>query len=219
MNMTLKKAFSDLRNAPGQSLLAVFALVIGLWGVGGILVSYTILTNDLNENFTQTRPAHAVLASKDFGRLDLAALRSRPEIESAEFRDLSMQRIEVHPNDWIPLWLFGVEDFNKPALALIYSEKGEKVPAPGTMLIERDGRLLSNLDVGSGARVRAGQRVREVPITGISFDPAQAPATQDHFIYAYVDKQTYADITGEPTNQRLILRFDNVKTRKDVQTV
>lgn len=217
MNMTLKKAFSDLRNSPGQSFLAVFALAIGLWGVGGILVSYTILTNDLNENFTQTRPAHAVLTSKDFRRLDLATLRSRPEIESAEFRDLSMQRIEVHPNDWIPLWLFGVEDFNKPAMAFIYSEKGEKVPAPGTMLIERDGRLVSNLDVGSRARVRAGQRVREVPITGISFDPAQAPATQDHFIYAYVDKPTYADITGEPTNQRLILRFDNVKTRKDVQ--
>lgn len=217
MNMTFKKALSDLRSSPGQTLLAVLALAIGLWGVGGILVSYTILTNDLNENFTRTRPAHAVLASKDFGRLDLAALRTRPEIESAEFRDLSMQRIEVHPNDWIPLWLFGVEDFDKPALALIYSEKGTKVPAPGTMLIERDGRLVSNLDIGSRARVRAGQRVHEVPVTGISFDPAQAPATQDHFIYAYVDKQTYAAITGEPRDQRLILRFGDVRTRKDVQ--
>ncbi len=217
MNMTLKKAFSDLRNSPSQTLLAIFALVIGLWGVGGILVSYTILTNDLNENFTQTRPAHAVLTSKDFGRLDLAALRARPEIESAEFRDLSMQRIEVHPNDWIPLWLFGVEDFNHPALALIQNEKGKAIPAPGTMLMERDGRLVSNLDLGSRARVRAGQRMREVPISGISFDPAQAPATQDHFIYAYVDKQTYADITGEPTNQRLILRLNNVRSKKDVQ--
>lgn len=217
MNMTLKKAFSDLRNSPSQTLLAIFALVIGLWGVGGILVSYTILTNDLNENFTLTRPAHAVLTSKDFGCLDLAALRARPEIESAEFRDLSLQRIEVHPNDWIPLWLFGVEDFNHPALALIHNEKGKAIPAPGTMLMERDGRLVSNLDLGSRARVRAGQRMREVPISGISFDPAQAPATQDHFIYAYVDKPTYTDITGEPTNQRLILRLNNVRSKKDIQ--
>ena len=57
----------------------------------------------------------------------------------------------------------------------------------------------------------------ETPVTGISFDPAQAPATQDHFIYAYVDKQTYADITGEPANQRLILRLNNVKTKNEVQ--
>ena len=176
MNMTLKKAFSDLRSSPGRALLVVLALAIGLWGVGGILVSYTILTADLGENFARTRPAHAILTSKDFGRLDLAALRGRAEIESAEFRALSMQRIEVHPNDWIPLWLFGVEDFNRPGLALIDSEKGAKVPAPGTLLMERDGRLISNLDIGSRARIRVGGMVREVPVSGIGFDPAQATA-------------------------------------------
>lgn len=217
MNMTLKKAVSDLRNSPSQTFLAIFALVIGLWGVGGILVSYVVLTTDLPANFTNTRPPHAVLTAKDFGRLDLASLKARPEIESAEFRDLSMQRIEVHPNDWIPLWLFGVEDFNHPTMALLHNEKGEAVPPSGTMLMERDGRLVSNLELGSRARVRAGQHIREIPISGISFDPAQAPATQDHFIYAYVDKQTYADITGESTNQRLILRLNNVQSKKDVE--
>jgi putative ABC transport system permease protein len=215
--MTLKKAFSDLRSSPGRTLLVILALAIGLWGVGGILVSYTILTKDLSENFIQTRPEHAVLTSKDFGRLDLSTLRGRPGIESAEFRDLSLQRIEVYPNDWIPLWLFGVEDFNNTSLARIYTEKGGKVPAPGTLLIERNGRLISNLDVGSRARLRAGQRVFEVPVAGISFDPAQAPGTQDHRIYGYVDKQTYAGITGEPANQRLILRFSNVTTKEEVQ--
>lgn len=217
MNMTFKKALSDLRNSPRQALLVILALVIGLWGVGGILVSYTILDHDLNENFTQTRPAHAVLISQDFARLNLTELRARAEIDSAELRDLSMQRIEVHPNDWIPLWLFGVDDFSHSTLARIYRQKGDSIPMTGTMLMERDGRLVSNLDLGSRARVRAGQRMRELPISGITFDPAQAPATQDHFIYAYVDKQTYADITGQPTNQRLILRVKNARTKKDVE--
>ena len=218
MNMTLKKALSDLKNFPSQTLVAIFALVIGLWGIGGILVSYAVLTNDLRVNFTQTLPPHAVLTSKDFGRLDLASLKARPEIESAEFRDLSLQRIEVHPNEWIPLWLFAIEDFKHPSLALIHRENGEAIPAAGTMLIERDGRLVSDLDLESHARVRAGQRICEVPISGICFDPAQAPATQDHFIYAYVDKKTYTGITGEPTNQRLILRLKNVYSKKDVET-
>src|SRR5664279_2169053 len=134
MNMILKKAFSDLRNSPGQTLLVIFALVIGLWGVGGILVSYAILDHDLNENFAQTKPAHAVLISKDFARLHLTDLRARAEIDSAELRDLSMQRIEVHPNDWIPLWLFGVDDFKHFALAHIYNQKGDSIPMPGTLL-------------------------------------------------------------------------------------
>lgn len=217
MNTTFKKALSDLLSAPGRTILVILALVIGLWGVGGILVSYTILTRDLSDNFTRTRPAHAILTSKDFTRLDLQTLRSKPNIESAEFRDLSMQRIEVYPNDWITLWLFGVEDFSKPGMALLASEKGSRIPSPGTMLIERDGRLISNLDLGSRARVRAGSRMHEVPISGISFDPAQAPATQDHFIYAYVDKQTYSSITGEAANQRLLLRFNHVTSKNEVQ--
>lgn len=217
MNMTLKKALSDLRSSPGRTLLALLALMIGLWGVGGILVSYTILTNDLNRNYLQTRPEHAVLTSKDFARLDLVALRARPEIENAEFRDLSMLRIEARPNDWIPLWLFGVEDFDQQSMATLRSEQGAKVPAPGSLLMERDGRLISTLDLGSLARVRSGGRIRELPIGGVAFDPAQAPATQDHFIYAYADPQTYADISGAPAHQRLILRLNKVGSKQDVQ--
>lgn len=219
MNMMIKKAFSDLRSSPGRTLLTLFALVVGLWGVGGILVSYTILTRDLSRNFLKTRPAHAVLESKDFTHLDLATLRARPEIESAEFRDLSMQRIEVRPNEWIPLWLFGVEDFAHPTIALLQRETGSKAPPHGSMLMERDGRFISNLDLGSVARVRAGGRIRSVPIAGISFDPAQAPATQDHFIYGYMDKQTYAEITGGAENRRLILRLNNVTSKQDVEQV
>jgi putative ABC transport system permease protein len=218
MNMKFKKALSELRMNPRRTALVIFALAIGIWGVGSLMVSTTILRNDLRENFSRTSPPHAVLISEGFGRLDLATFRSRPEIENAEFRDLSLQRIEVHPDEWIPLWLFGVEDFDSLNLARFYNEKGKNVPDPGTMLIERDGQLISRLTLGSLARVRAEGRVIEVPITGISFDPAQAPATQDHFIYAYVDKTTYMSITGERTGRRLILRLKEPRTRQDVQS-
>lgn len=217
MNVKLKKALNDLRINPGRSGLVILALVIGLWGVGSIFVSYTVLKNDLNENFKRTRPAHVILTSKDFDRLDLAAFRNRPEIESAEFRDLSIQRIEVFPSQWLPLWIFGVEDFNHFNLAQIYNEKGNKTPAPGTMLMERDGQNVSDLRVGSRAQVRVGGQTIEMPIAGISFDPAQAPATQDAFIYSYVDKKTYTEITGEVANQRLIFRLRNISTKQDVQ--
>lgn len=217
MNMSLTKAWADLRSSPGRTLLTIVALAIGLWGVGGIWVSYTVLMADLEQNFAQTRAPHAVLTSQDFARMDLSALLRRPEIESAEFRDLSIQRIEVHPHEWIPLWLFAVEDFEHPALALLQHEKGAAVPAPGTMLIERNGQLVSNLQVGSRAQVRVGRNLHVLPIDGISFDAAQAPATQDHFIYAYVDPQTYADVTGEPVRQRLILRLRQASSKEDVQ--
>lgn len=217
MNTKFKKSLSDLLINPGRTALVIFALVIGLWGVGAIVVTYTILKNDLNENYRRTEPAHVIMTSKDFDRLDLAAFRKRPDIESAEFRDLLHQRIEVHPDQWIAMWLFGVEDFDDFNLAKIYTEEGKKAPDPGTMLIERDGRNVSDLRLGSRARVRIGSKVLEVPVSGISFDPGQAPATQDAYIYSYVDKQTYRDLTGEADNQRLIVRLKDMHSRQDVQ--
>jgi putative ABC transport system permease protein len=220
MDMKLRKVMGDLRTNPGRTILVIFALVIGIWGVGSILVSYTILSRDLNENFVRTTPLHAAITSKDFNRLDLTALRDRPEIEKAEFRDFATLRIETHPDDWIPLWLFGVEDFTHFNLARIFDQRGNnvpKVPEDGAMLIERDGLRFSDLKAGFPARVRAGSRIINVPVAGICFDPSQAPGTQDRLIYAYVNKKTYSEITGEAVNQRLIIRFKNVKTKEDVR--
>ncbi|MBI5184729.1 MAG: ABC transporter permease [Nitrospinae bacterium] len=220
MNIKFRKVTGDLRVNPGRIILVIFALVIGLWGVGSILVSYAILNRDLNENYTRTNPLHAAITSKDFKRLDLTALRNRPEIEKAEFRDFATLRIETHPGEWIPLWLFGVGDFNTFSLARIYNQNGSGgpiTPEAGAMLVERDGLRFSNLKAGPPARVRAGGRVVNVPVAGIGFDPAQAPGTQDHLIYAYVDNKTYSKITGEAANQRLIIRFKNAKTKQEVQ--
>lgn len=220
MNIKLKKVISDLRINPGRIILVIFAFIIGLWGVGSILVSYTILSKDLNANFVRTDPLHAAITSKNFNRLDLAALRNRPEIEKAEFRDFATLRIETHPDEWIPLWLYGVDDFDNFSLARIFDQKGGSgpvVPAEGAMLIERDGLRFSNLKAGALAHVRAGGGNIAVLVSGINFDPAQAPGTQDHLIYAYVNKKTFAAITGDAANQRLIIRFKNVASKQEVQ--
>ncbi|MDA8098669.1 MAG: FtsX-like permease family protein [Nitrospiraceae bacterium] len=220
MNSILRKAFSDLRADPARIILVVVALTIGLWGVGSILVSYTILSRDLDRNFLGTEPFHAAMTSRDFGRLDLETLRKRPEIEKAEFRDFATLRIETHRDEWIPLWLFGVENFEQFDLARIYDRSGSgnpPVPGEGEMLIERDGLKFSDLAAGKPARIRAGGRVVEIPVAGIGFDPAQAPGTQDHLIYGYVNKKTFADITGELADRRLIVRFTAVRSKKDVQ--
>lgn len=220
MNTKIKKIVGDLWINPGRTVLIIFALVVGLWGVGSILVSYTILSRDLNANFQKTIPQHVTIRSKDFNKLSLSDLRSRPEIEKAEFRDFISLRIETSPNEWIPLWLYGVEDFNNFNLARVFEKKGTGspvVPKDGEMVIERDGLKFSELKVGLSARVRSGGNIINVPVDGIVFDPAQAPGTQDHLIYGYVNKKTYSEIVGDSINQQLIIRFKNVTSREDVQ--
>lgn len=222
MSIKFKKVISDLWINPERTILIIFALVIGLWGVGSILVSYTILSRDLNENFQRTRPYHVAIESHDFGRLSLSDINNRLEVETGEFRDFATLRIETHPNEWIPLWLFGVEDFNNFNLARFFDQSdGGKlpfVPGDGDMVIERDGLKFSDLKTGNISRIRSGGNIVNIPVSGIVFDPAQSPGTQDHLIYGYVNKKTYSKITGDTPNQRLVIRFKNMASREEVQT-
>ncbi len=217
MNMRLKKAISDIRYSPGRFSMVILALVVGIWGIGSILVSYYVLSQDLSLNYLNTRPAHAILTSRDFHKLDMERLRAREEVEEAEFRDLSIQRIEVSPDRWIPLWLYGVGDFSQMRLARITAEQGAIAAQPGSLLLERDGLRISNLDRVKQPRLRLPRGIVHVPISGIVFDPAQAPATQDHLIYAYTDQPTFTNLTGAPLGQRLIIRFHGVTEKVAVE--
>jgi len=217
MRYQILKAWRDVRAGGGKSLLVVFALALGLWGVGSVGVAYRVLSRDLRQNFLGTVPPHAVVTFQEAGRLDLAALRARPDVEEAEWRDFAMMRVEVHPDVWIPLLLYGVEDLEQPRLARVSSEEGARVPRAGAILIERNGQLISTLRTGTLAKVRSGSRKLEVPIDGVVFDPAQAPATQDHFIYAYTDPKTFAAISGETPGRRLMIRWKNVHSKEEVE--
>lgn len=218
MNIASIKAIKDLKSNLGRSFLVVFALVVGIWGLGTIIVSSSILNKDLNENYIRTKPPHVILTSENFDKLNFDEFKNLPEIESAEYRDFSLKRIEVKPDEWIPLWLSGVDDFSSLNLAVFYNQKGKQASENGEMLIERNGMLISNLDAGVTAQIRTGDHIINIPVSGICFDPAQAPSNQDHLIYGYVNKKTFKEITGEDTNHRLIYRLRNINSSYDVQT-
>ena len=150
--MKFKKTFSDLLVNPKRTFLVVFALILGIWGVGTVFVSNFILTKDLNTNYQSTRPAQVIFHSAKFDEMNLQQFIDRPEVETAELRDFSLHRIEVYPNIWIPLWLFGIEDFEQMNVAQVFPETGRKTPEAGTLLIERDGKKVSNIDTGKEPR-------------------------------------------------------------------
>lgn len=217
MSIILKKSIRDIIGRYRSTLLAIFALTIGIWGGGTLLVSLYIMSNDLDRNYMQTSPLHLSLESADFERLDLVEFNTRPEISAAEFRDRSILRIEVKPDEWLPLWLYNVDDFDQMSVAKFYPQMGEFPPSLGSIAIERNNLLISNLNVGSEAQVQSKGKLIQTPISSVIFDPGQAPSTQDAFIYGYTDSENYARLTGKLAHQRLIIRFNDVGSKQDVQ--
>ncbi len=217
MKLQLTLSMRELTLQPRRTALVVGALTLGLWGMGMPLVASRILDADLNENFQRTRPPHVVLTSSDFAALDLGAFSARPEVEAATLRDFALHRIEVRPDTWLPLYLYGVETFEDAPVGRLSPQRGARVPPPGTVLLERDGLKVASFGVGDAPRIRVGAQLRTLPISGITFDASQAPATQDAFIYAYADRPTFSAMTGEPGGRRLMVRLRGVQSADDVR--
>lgn len=217
MKLQLALATRELGSRPQRTMMVVAALALGVWGAGTPLFTWSVLEPDLAANFARTRPPHAVLHASNWSRPELAALVARPEIESAALRDFGIFRVEVKPDVWLPLFLYGVDDFDDRSIAALEPQAGPRRPPRGTALVERDGLRAANFTIGSAPRIRVGGTMRTLPISGVTFDASQAPATQDAFIYAYTDRETWSALTGEPTGKRLVVRFTGVRSAGDVR--
>lgn len=209
----LRKVFSDFWVRPGRTLLTLLGLVVGLYGVGAVLVAFTILANDLNENFRRTLPPHIVINARDVSPQAMQAVRAIEGVIALDDRPIVPARVEVGLGRWMPLNLFVVRDFARMEAARFQRFEGAWPPPPGTMLVERSGRFWIREKLGADLRIRLGSGQ---PITarmsGFAFDAGQAPSPMDRVIYGYVTPQTYRAWTGALAPSRLLLRVDTGRT-------
>jgi putative ABC transport system permease protein len=187
--------WSKLRGDIGverRRLLAlIVAIAVSLTAVGAVLGAYAILTREISVNYLGTRPASATLevpAGVDTALLD--ALRARPEIAQAEARDTLLARVRVG-EDWRPLLLFVVDDFQQLRLNTFRPEAGAWPPPEGTVLIERAALRMLDAGLGDTLRVKAPHgRALDLTISGTVHDPGLAPAWQERMGYGYVTRAT-----------------------------
>ena len=90
-----RKILRDLRQNTLRSLLAIFAMVIGIFAVGSILAAYAILIREINVNFLGTNPASAILYVNNTDRDVADAVAHLPGIAAAEPRRVVNARVAL----------------------------------------------------------------------------------------------------------------------------
>ncbi|MDH5605775.1 MAG: hypothetical protein OEY93_02700, partial [Anaerolineae bacterium] len=120
-----RKAYRDLWLNRARTLLVVLAIAIGIIGVGMVLNAYTILTRELNDNYLATNPASATLWTEDLNHQFIQEVGELPMLAEVEARRNIQTRIQVGPDEWVPLWLFVIDDFNDIRVSTFEFESGE----------------------------------------------------------------------------------------------
>ncbi|MEW9702703.1 ABC transporter permease [Paenibacillus sp. SI8] len=185
------KLLRDLRTAKGRMTMMVLAIAVGILGVGAILSAYTILTREISRNYLDTNPASALLELDTVSDSLVNAVRLRPEIADAEASSTLVARIEVKPNEWMPLLLFVVKDFNAIHMNKFRPESGAWPPPDGSILLEREALPLVNAKVGETLSVQTPNGPKsKVTLSGLVHDPGLAPAGQEQTVYGYITPST-----------------------------
>ncbi len=186
-----QKLWRDLWITRGRTAMMVIAIAVSLFGIGTVLSSYAILTREISRNYLGTNPSSATL---ELDRVDDAlveAVRRRPGIAGVEARRSLVARVQVGPDEWRPLLLFVVPDFNGMRIATFKSVGGAWPPAEGTMLVERTALPMVEAAFGEKVVVKTPNGPRhEVLISGVVHDPGLAPAWQERMGYGYITPAT-----------------------------
>ena len=191
-----RKILRDIAGNKRRTAFLVLALAAGNLAFATVLGADAILVRELDRNYLETRPATATFT---LDRVDvplLEKLRRRPGVKEAEARTSIVARAKVG-EEWRPLLLFAVDDFQSMRLAMFRSAGGAWPPPTGTMLLERSAGGVLKAGIGDVLALRVpGGTARPVPISGLAHDPSLAPAWMERTGYAYVSRETLKELGG-----------------------
>ncbi len=213
-----RKALRDLSERPLRTALAVGAMAAGVFGVGMILTSWSILTRELKTTYSDTRPASAILVldGSDVSDALVDAVRHMPGVRDAEARPVIGGRLRVGPDQWVPLTLFVVHDFRDVRLDRFTADAGANAPAKDEVLIERSSLSVARSAIGDRVIVRTSDgNERALRIAGTVHAAGLAPGWMEHGVTGFVSARSVlrTGARAESAQLRILVAGDRLDER------
>ncbi|MVO98284.1 ABC transporter permease [Paenibacillus lutrae] len=203
MSARWTKMRSDLKATKGRMIMMVLAIAVSIFGIGTILSSYSILTREINLNYMTTNPATALIEMNEVPDGLIGTVKQQPGIIDAEASSTLTARVLVH-DEWVPMLLFVVRDFQNMRMNTVQPESGAWPPAEDSILIERVAMDLLKSRVGDKIGIQTPNgSLQEIRISGTVHDQGLAPAWQEQMAYGYISPATLVKL-GESGSMHIL---------------
>ena len=190
-----------------RSTLAAVAMTAGVFGLGAILTSYAILTRELAKTYETTRPAAAIVSMDRIDDAIVALARRAPGVLDAEARPIVVARVRVGNDEWAPLVLFVVRDFNDIRIDRFHADSGAWPPTDHEVLIERSAMPVARASLGQQILMRTADGVeRSLRVSGTVHAAGLAPGWMDHVVTGFVTWNSIARADSRAEGARLRIR-------------
>ncbi len=192
LNALTYKVFSDLLGNKTRSLLIILSITVGLFAVGMIMSSQSILTAEVKESYARINPSSGTIRTVEtFDDDFIDSVRHEKGVADADARHIVTGRFEFSPGVWRDIRIFAVDDYNEMRVNKIFPVSGAWPPGKKEILLERSGVEFAGKKPGDMLTVTMpDDKVVHLYVAGIAHDMIQLPAAFDGFPYAYVSMDT-----------------------------
>lgn len=186
-----RKVVQDLWRNKTRTLLVVLSIAVGVFALGTIAASRTILLRDMRADYNRINPQSASVFTQPFDEQLLDSVRHMKPVADADARGSVTVRVEVAPGQWKDLQLSAMRDYKNIRVNKIFPVSGAWPPAKKAVLIERASLPVLKAKVGDVLRVQTpDHKVHELRISGLAHDINVFPVAFSDTPYGYIDLDT-----------------------------
>jgi len=189
-----KKVLRDLWTSKSRTMLVVVSIFIGVFAVGVISGTRTIVVEELERSYQKIHPAHKTIMLSGENSFDdslLQAVRRIDGVEEAEGRRSASVSLETEPDTWEDMQLTSIADFEDIVLNQLRFLEGSDDPRDKEVLIERSSMKELNVAVGDKIVVEmADGDQKSLKVAGVVHDLAVHPTKMSGRFYGYVTPGT-----------------------------
>lgn len=188
------KVYRDLWNNRSRTVLVILSIAVGVFAIGMIAATQQALTESLDTQYADMRPADAILQTEPMLDEDfVSGIRHMRGVEEAEGRRSLLLRISLdgEGETWRDLTLYAMNDYNDQRLFLVRPQDGIWPPEKGQVLMERASMAYIGAQPGDQILVKTPDgRQFHLTVTGRAHDLYRVPPVIEGWIYGYVSMDT-----------------------------
>jgi putative ABC transport system permease protein len=162
-----RKVLADLWDNKVRTLLVVASIAVGVFAIGVISGTFSIISGDLDSSYAAINPANITLITAPFDPNFVDVIRRMDGVAWAEGRRQAALQLKTGPDAWDTLALVAIPKYEEMQIYQHLPEQGIPVPADREVVLEH--KTLANLDAAVGDTLEIelpDGTIRQFPIVG-----------------------------------------------------
>lgn len=186
-----QKVLHDVWLNKTRTVLVVLSIAVGVFAVGVIASTKTIVNRDLRNSYQQINPQSAQLAVSPFNDDMVDAIRRMPSVAAADGRRYAQVRMQLSSGQWKDLSIAAIPHYDRQTVNKIFPQSGAWPPGKKEILLERSSLTYLGLQVGQTITVETpDHKLHDLLISGTAFDVNLPPVSFAGVGYSYATMDT-----------------------------